>query len=107
MPVTRFLEDWGVDLPSRRVAVRALYVLWLPVWLLSLTPPLGQPRKYLALYAAIMLASAYIIALSSLGAGGEERIRFPVLPFWFLVAAMNAQDFVNFLRKTLHIGVNR
>jgi len=76
-----------------------LVLLWLPLWLLSLFPPVGSKHTNLGLYVLVMTVLLYVLGLSALGSGGGERIRFPVLPFLLILAAVNANDLFSILRQ--------
>ncbi len=88
--VSRILYDLDLEAWYEPVARPILFVLWLPVWILALLPPVRQSRSEVAFYCLVMLVTLYVLGLSSFAPGGGDRMRFPVFPFWLILAAASA-----------------
>jgi hypothetical protein len=67
-----------------------LGLLCLPIWLLSLTPPLQSPRRQRTYYLLVMLSLLYVLGISAITNFAGERMRFPVLFFMMPVVLWNA-----------------
>lgn len=86
-----------------------LFGLCLPLWILSIFPPLGHPRRYMFYYLIVVVLVLYVLGWSSLVGGAGERYRFPVLAALFSLAALNLQSVVRWAstRKTAAKGAPR
>ena len=77
----------------RRFVRPVIVAACVPIFLLSLLPPMGHFRGQRPYYALVMLFLLYIIGLSAISYGSGERIRFPILAFMAPVAVWNARTF--------------
>jgi len=68
-----------------------LFVVFLPVWVLAMIPPL-QDRTYLPHYLLSLLFMAWILGYSALCSGQGERMRFPLLFCMLPIAAVNLRS---------------
>jgi len=66
-----------------------LGLVCLPVWLLSLIPPINSPKKYRMYYLLAMVLLVYVIGISAISTGSGERIRFPLLAFMLPIMVWN------------------
>jgi hypothetical protein len=68
-----------------------LGLICLPLWILSLIPPIGAPKSHKMFYLIVTTCLLYIVGLSAIGSGAGERYRFPVLMFMLPVVLWNLQ----------------
>jgi hypothetical protein len=68
-----------------------LFVVFLPVWVLALVPPLRN-RTYMPYYYLSLLFVGWILVPSALVSGQGERLRFPLLIFTLPLAAVNLRS---------------
>jgi hypothetical protein len=66
-------------------------LLCLPIWILCLIPPRGQPVQRRWYYCLILLMWVYLAGITALNPAQGERIRFPILAFLVPIAAWNIQ----------------
>lgn len=71
-----------------------LTLLWLPVWLFALIPPLKSTRNELAYYFLVMVFLFYLAGLTAINPLQGERVRFPILPFMIPLFVLNLQAFL-------------
>jgi hypothetical protein len=62
----------------------------LPIWLLSLTPPLGASKQLKSYYLLLIMLVLYVIGISAVTNFAGERMRFPVLAAMMPMLAWNA-----------------
>jgi hypothetical protein len=73
-------------------AVRPIVALvCLPIWFLSLVPPIASTHRRRMYYLLMLACLVYIIGFSSISTGSGERIRFPILMFMLPVLMWNVQ----------------
>ncbi len=73
-----------------------LGIICLPVWLLSLIPPIGT-KSHKTYYLLAIVLLVYVVGLSAIGTGSGERIRFPVLAFMLPVTIWNIRRVHDYL----------
>ncbi len=78
-----------------------LALLWLPMWLLSLIPPIGSPKRYRMYYLLVMMFLFYVLSVNIMAPRAGERYRFPVLAFMLPLVVLNVQDLRGYLRRGL------
>jgi hypothetical protein len=84
-----------------------LGVMCLPVWLLSLMPPLGSNGRLKMYYMLVLGCLVYILMLSAIGTGSGERIRFPILAFMLPVVVWNIHQLGIHRRRWMEQFVSR
>jgi hypothetical protein len=77
----------------------------LPIFVLSLLPPLAHQRRQRTYYLLMMVFLLYIVGFSAIGAGSGERIRFPMLSFMMPVALWNARRIGEVLHSRLGVSL--
>lgn len=82
-----------------------LAALFLPLWLLMLSPPLGN-RRFLPYYYAVVVLFVYEVGASALDRAQGERIRFPLLFVLLPMVIVNLRSTVRLARERLS-GVSR
>jgi hypothetical protein len=65
-----------------------LALICLPVWLLSLIPPVDSPKKR-AYYLMMITFLVYVVGVTAINPLQGERIRFPILAFMLSVMVWN------------------
>ncbi len=78
-----------------------LFGLCLPLWILSIFPPLGHPRQYMFYYLIVVLLVLYVLGVSGLVGQQGERYRFPVLIAMLPLAALNIQSIVRWVSEKM------
>lgn len=78
-----------------------LGLLCLPIWLLSLSPPIGSPAKYKMYYLLVVILLFYVVGMSVMAPLAGERMRFPVLAFMLPVMVWNLHGLHSYLRQWL------
>jgi hypothetical protein len=78
-----------------------LFGLCLPVWILSIFPPLGHPRRYMFYYLFVVLLVLYVLGMSAFVGMAGERYRFPVLIAMLPVAVLNFQSIVRWVLQKM------
>jgi hypothetical protein len=96
--IARLANEFILPATYGRYVRPLITVVCLPVFLLSIVPPIAYGRSYRMYYALMMLFLVYIIGLSAIGFGSGERIRFPMLTFMAPVAVWNTRTVVEHLR---------
>jgi hypothetical protein len=96
--VLRVWTIYGIEQGYNTSARPILGLICLPVWLLSLFPPVGQPHRRQWYYALMMGTLLYVVGVSATGTGSGERIRFPVLVFMLPVAVSNGHALHRYLQ---------
>jgi hypothetical protein len=76
-------------------------LLCLPIWLLSLSPPIGSPKGYKIYYLFLMMFLFYVLGLSAMTPLQGERMRFPVLIFMLPVMVWNIHSIHGYLSRRL------
>jgi len=75
-----------------------LFICCLPIWLLSLSPPMDSREKR-GYYFLAMMFLLYLAGISSIVYGQGERIRFPMLVFILPVMTWNAYTVGDYLSR--------
>jgi hypothetical protein len=70
----------------------ALALGYLPVWLLSLIPPISATRSRMMYYLLVWTCIICVVGPAAMTTGSGERIRFSVLAFMLPVMAWNADS---------------
>jgi hypothetical protein len=78
-----------------------LGLLCLPVWLFSLSPPFGSPKKYKMYYLLVVIFLLYVVGVSAITPLQGERMRFPVLVFMLPVMVWNVHCLHSYLSEWL------
>ena len=78
-----------------------LGLVFLPMWLLSLAPPIHGSQSHKAYYALMLLCVMCLVGLGAITFGSGERIRFSILVFMLPVMIWNAQSLHGFLRTRI------
>ena len=76
-----------------------LGLLCLPIWLLSLSPPIGLPKKYKMYYLLVLILLFYMVGMSAMSPLAGERMRFPVLAFMMPVMVWNIHNLYIYSQK--------
>jgi hypothetical protein len=74
-----------------------LGLLCLPIWLLSLSPPIGFPKKSKKYYLCVVTLLLYVVGLSAMTPLQGERMRFPMLAFMLPVMVWNIHGLHSYL----------
>jgi hypothetical protein len=75
----------------------------LPIWLLSLAPPLGPSRELKTYYSLVIVLVFYVIGVSAITNFGGERMRFPVLVAMMPVLAWNLHHIIQYLHRLIDV----
>ena len=78
-----------------------LGLLCLPIWLFSLSPPFGSPKKYKMYYLLVVIFLLYVVGISVMTPLQGERMRFPVLVFMLPVMVWNVHRLHSYLIQWL------
>jgi len=91
---------WMADASAYQRYVRPLLALiFLPIWILCLVPPVqGLPHRR-SYYALVVLFWFYLAGITALNPRQGERIRFPVMAFLLPIAAWNIQMGYGYVRS--------
>jgi hypothetical protein len=76
-----------------------LGLVCLPIWLLSLLPPIGWSKEYKMYYILVMMFLFYVVGITVMNPLQGERIRFPVLVFMLPVAVLNTHNIRDYLTQ--------
>jgi hypothetical protein len=94
VPIEAFVGKLAVLYESEQLYftyVRPILALvCLPLWLLSLIPPVGLPKKK-AYYLLVIMFLVYVVGVTVINPLQGERIRFPMLAFMLSVMVWNVQ----------------
>jgi hypothetical protein len=100
--ITDFLERGD---SYQRYIRPTLGLACLPIWILSLVPPVGSRSKW-SYYLIVLILVLYMAGITALNPRQGERIRFPILAFMLPIVAWNGQACLRYLRKWRQKGNN-
>jgi hypothetical protein len=93
---------WMADESAYQRYVRPLLALiFLPIWILCLVPPVQRLPHRRSYYALVVLFWFYLAGITALNPRQGERIRFPMMAFLLPIAAWNIQIGYGYVRSRL------
>jgi hypothetical protein len=93
--VSRFATFYASETWYTRAVRPVVAVVCLPLFVLSVLPPIRRQREQQMYYALMLVLLIYVVGFSAIGIGSGERIRFPLLAFMLPVLVWNVETLLN------------